>query len=136
MTFKGGGNGVTAEHVDQAFAAIDARKIDALIVATTSSLLPQRTRIVEAAARRRLPAIYARREFAEAGGLLSYGTDFGPMFVRGADYVARILQGAKPSQLPFEMAASYALVLNMRTARALGLGIPQSVRVRANEVIE
>jgi len=127
-------DGATSEKVADAFATIARKRAPALIVATTSSLLPQRTQIVEAAAKARLPAIYARREYTDAGGLLSYGTDFGAVFARGVDYVVRILRGAKPSDLPFEMASSFTLVVNMATARQLGIVIPQSVRVRADEV--
>ena len=129
-------DGVTAAAVEHAFATIAQRRVDALVVATTASLLGQRQTIIEGAARARLPAIYARREYADAGGLLSYGTDGAAMPTRGAEYVDRILRGAKPAELPFEMAATFRLVLNLRAARALGLDIPQSVRVRADEVIE
>lgn len=129
-------DGVTSAGVAQAFAEIAAKGTDALIVATTTSLLPHRQQILDSAARLRLPAIYARREYAEAGGLLSYGSDIGAVFRRGADYVDRILRGAKPADLPFEMASSFRFVLNLKTARALGLAIPNAVRIRADEVIE
>jgi putative ABC transport system substrate-binding protein len=129
-------DGVGAGSVEQAFATIAAMRIDALIVATTAAVLPQRAQIVEAAARARIPAVYARKEYAEAGGLVSYGTDFNPVFERGADYVSRILRGAKPADLPFEMAATFKLVVNLRAARAQGIAIPQAVRVRADQVIE
>ena len=79
---------------------------------------------------------YARREYVEAGGLLSYGSDVGTVFRRGADYVDRILRGAKPADLPFEMASTFRFVLNLSTAQALGLAIPNAVRIRADEVIE
>jgi putative ABC transport system substrate-binding protein len=78
----------------------------------------------------------ARREYPEAGGLLSYGSDTEAVFSRGADYVDRILRGAKPADLPFEMASTFRLILNLKTARALGLTIPNAIRVRADEVIE
>jgi len=129
-------DGVTPNAVDQSFAAIAGRRTDALIVATTASLAPHRLRIVEAAARAGLPAIYARREYAEVGGLMSYGTEFNPVFDKGAEYVDRILRGTRAGDLPFEMASTFTLVLNLKTARRLGLAIPQSVRIRADEVIE
>jgi len=129
-------DGVTMENVDKAFAAIVANRMDALIVATTASLLGQREQIVAGAARVRVPAIYARNEYPEAGGLLSYGTDIEMLWLRAADYVNRILQGASPAELPFEMAATFKLVLNMKTARTLGFNIPQSIRIRADETIE
>ena len=127
-------NGVTAEQIGQAFATIGSSRIDAVIVATTASLVAHRNQIVEAAARARLPAIYARREYADAGGLLSYGAAPNAGTARAADYVNRILHGARPADLPFEMVSTYALVLNLGAARSLGLAIPESIRVRA-EVI-
>lgn len=127
---------VTTENVDKAFAAIVANRMDALIVATTASLLGQRKQIVDEAARVRVPAIYARKDYPEAGGLLSYGTDTEMLFLRAADYVNRILRGASPAELPFEMASTFKLVLNMKTARTLGFNIPQSIRIRADETIE
>ena len=129
-------DGVTSASVARAFAEIAAGRTDAVIVATTTSLLAHRQQIVREAARLRLPAIYARREYAEAGGLLSYGADVGAVFRRGAEYVERILRGAKPAELPFEMASSFSFVLNLETARALGIAIPDAVRIRADEVIE
>jgi putative ABC transport system substrate-binding protein len=122
--------------VGSAFDKIVGSGIDALIVGTTSSLLGQRKQLVDSAARARVPAIYARREYAEAGGLISYGSDTQAVFTRGADYVDRILRGSKPADLPFEMAATFTLVLNLKSAQALGLSIPNSVRLRADEVIE
>jgi putative ABC transport system substrate-binding protein len=129
-------DGVTSANLDKAFAAIVTQKSSALIVATTSSLLAQRQQIIDGAARLRLPAIYARPDFATAGGLVAYGTETGLLFERAADYVNRILRGAKPADLPFEMAATFRLVVNLRTARALGIAIPASIRVRADETIE
>ena len=129
-------DGLTKGNVEHAFASIERDRVDALIVATTASLLGQRQQIVESAARLRLPAVYARKEYPEEGGLLSYGTDAGPLFSRAAEYVDRILKGAYPSELPFEMASTFTLVVNMKTARALGVTIPQSVLVRADQVIQ
>jgi putative ABC transport system substrate-binding protein len=125
-------DGTTSAKVSEAFASMRREHMQALIVATTSSLLPQRHQIVQAAERARLPAIYARREYVEAGGLLSYGTEFGGVFARGADYVVRILRGTKPSDLPFEMASTFTLTLNPAAARRIGLEIPQAVRIRAD----
>ena len=128
-------DGLEKSRVDQAFAAIERDRIDVLVVAITSSLLPQRQQIIESAARLRIPAIYARREYPDAGGLLSYGADIGANFRRGAEYAQRILHGAKPSELPFEMASTFQMVVNLKTAQALGLKIPSSVIARADEVI-
>ncbi len=129
-------DGINAANVDQAFASMQTRRTDALVVATTASLLTQRRQIVDGAARLRIPAIYARQEYPEAGGLISYGNDSQALFARAADYVNRILRGTPPSELPFEMASTFRLVLNLPTSRALGLVIPQAVRIRADEVIE
>ncbi|HEY3181055.1 MAG TPA: ABC transporter substrate-binding protein [Casimicrobiaceae bacterium] len=129
-------DGINAANVDQAFASMQTRRTDALVVATTASLLTQRRQIVDGAARLRIPAIYARQEYPEAGGLISYGSDSQALFARAADYVNRILRGTPPSELPFEMASTFRLVLNLRTSRAFGLAIPQAIRIRADEVIE
>ena len=129
-------DGVNAANVDRAFASMQTRRTDALVVATTASLLARQRQIVDGAARLRIPAIYARQEYPEAGGLISYGADSQALFARAADYVNRILRGTPPSELPFEMASTFRLVLNLRTSRALGLVIPQAVRIRADEVIE
>ena len=129
-------DGIDAANVDRAIATMQARRTDALVVATTASLLTQRRQIVDGAARLRIPAIYARREYPEAGGLISYGADTQELFARAADYADRILRGTPPSELPFELASTFRLVLNLRTSRELGLVIPQTVRIRADEVIE
>ena len=129
-------DGTTRDKAGQAFATMRENRIDVLVVATTAALLPQREEIVEGAARLRLPAIYARQDYMQAGGLLSYGANPGTVAARGADYVARILRGAKPAEMPFEMASSFRLAVNVRTAKALGLKLPPAVLARADEVIE
>ena len=129
-------DGVSRSAVDQAFAGLERARMDGLIVATTSSVLAQRQQIVDAAARLRLPAIYARQEYAEAGGLLSYAASLDAVFVRGAEQVHRILQGTPPAELPFEMSSTFRLVVNMKTARALGMKIPPALLARADEIIE
>src|SRR5262245_51270956 len=92
--------------------------------------------IVDFAAQRRLPAIYEAREFVESGGLISYGPNLVAIERRAADYVDRILKGAKPADLPVEQPTKIEMVINMKTARTLGVAIPQSVLLRADEVIE
>ena len=92
--------------------------------------------IVDLAAKNRLPATYGRREYVECRGLISYGLNFRDNFRRAAYYVDRILKGAKPADLPVEQPAKFELVINLRTAKALGLTIPQSVLLRADHVIE
>lgn len=129
-------DGTTPAGVQQALALMQSARPDALVVATTASLLPQRQEIVDGAARLRLPAIYARQEYVDAGGLVAYGADSMALFARAADYVDRILRGTSPSGLPFEMASTFRLVLNLAAARDIGLAVPNEVRIRADEVIE
>jgi putative ABC transport system substrate-binding protein len=121
---------------DLAFAAMTAAKVDAIFVAEFSTYLEARNQIVELAARHRLPAVYGRREFAEAGGLLSYGPDFAYEFRHAAEFIDRILKGAKPADLPVEQPTKYELVINLKTAKALGLTVPTSLLAIADEVIE
>jgi len=95
-----------------------------------------RTRIVELAAKYRLPAMYIRSEFVEAGGLMSYGPDHTDLYRRAAIYVDKILKGAKPSDLPVEQPTKFELVVNLKTAKTLGIGIPSKMLMWADKVIE
>jgi putative ABC transport system substrate-binding protein len=97
---------------------------------------PHRAPIISAAARNNVPAVFWLSDFAREGGLLSYGPDFVDNFRRAATYVDRILRGAKPGDLPVQFPTKYETVLNMKTAKALGLNVPQSILLRADEVIE
>lgn len=128
--------GRTADEAARSLKLIASERMDGFIVSSTGLLLAHRQQIIDAAARQRIPVIYARREYVDAGGLMSYGTDIIPMFLRAADLVHAILQGAKPSDMPVEQAATFKLVLNLKTARALGLTIPPALAVRVDEAIE
>jgi putative tryptophan/tyrosine transport system substrate-binding protein len=124
-----------AEDIVPAFEALKGRA-DALFVTPEPLVLTNRIRINILAAAARLPTVYGLREYVEAGGLMSYGANFPNQFRRGADFVDKILRGAKPSELPVEQPTKFDLVVNQTTAKALGLTIPESFLLRADEVIE
>jgi putative ABC transport system substrate-binding protein len=111
-------------------------QLHGVLVASAPALFPHRQRIVEFMAQHRLPAIYPFREFAEVGGLIAYSTNFDDLFRQAADYVDRVLRGASPGELPVQQAATFELVINQKTAGALGLAIPPILLTRADEVIE
>ena len=92
--------------------------------------------LLKLASKARLPVIYGERSFADAGALISYGPNYGDMFRRSAGYVDKILKGAKPSDLPIEQPTKFEFVVNLKTAKALGITIPQSILLRADEVIK
>ena len=125
-----------AAGLDEAFAAAVREGAGGVLVLRNFAIEAAYARIVELAARHRLPAIYEQRVFVEAGGLLSHGPDIADLHRRAARYVARILRGAKPADLPVEQAETFRLVINLKTARALGIAIPPALLVRADEVIE
>jgi putative ABC transport system substrate-binding protein len=127
-----------AEGLDPAFAALAPARAGALLVMDDALVItPSRGgRIADLAATSRLPAMYSRREFVNAGGLMSYAADFADLHRRAATYVHKILQGAKPADLPVEQPAKFELFINLKTAKALGLTIPQSVLGRADQVIQ
>src|SRR5262245_11610002 len=122
--------------LDRAFAEMTRWRANALVVLPYATFFPERTRIVALAAKQRLPAVYAYRENVVAGGLMSYGADLVDQFRRSAAYVDRILQGAKPGDPPIEQPTKFELVINMKTAQALGLTIPPSLLLRADQIIE
>jgi putative ABC transport system substrate-binding protein len=122
--------------LDGAFAAIAQKRPDALFMFTSAALFFVRQRVVDLAAKYRLPAMYYEREFPATGGLISYGPSLADSFRRTASYVDRILKGSKPGELPIEQPTKFELAINLRAAKALGIAIPQSLLVRADEVIQ
>jgi len=121
---------------DATFRTLMEREAQMLHVLSSPQFTPHRSRIAELALRHRLPSMYIFKYYVTAGGLMSYGVDTGPMWRRAASYVAKILRGAQPADLPVEQASSFELALNLKTAKALGLELPTSILLRANEVIE
>ncbi len=125
-----------ADDLPGAFAAMQRERAQALVVQISPFSADNAKRILELAGQYRLPAMYDVRSFVDAGGLVSYGPSLPEMFRRAAFYVARILKGAKPADLPIEQPTKFEMVINLKTAKALGLSIPQSLLVRADQVIE
>jgi putative tryptophan/tyrosine transport system substrate-binding protein len=123
-----------ADDFDSALKAL--RGIEGMLHADTPLFTTHRVRLVEAAAGRRLPAIYALRGYVDAGGLMSYGADLPAVYRHAAMHVDKILKGAKPADLPVEQPTKFELVVNLKTAKALGLTIPPSVLARADDVIQ
>jgi ABC-type uncharacterized transport system substrate-binding protein len=119
-----------------AFSAMTKERADGVIIISSSMFYAERTRIAKLAAESRVPAIYGAKEFAEAGGLMTYGIDLHESFRRATVFVDKILKGAKPADLPVEQPTKFELVINLKTAKALGLTIPQSLLVRADEIIQ
>jgi putative ABC transport system substrate-binding protein len=127
----------TLEDVRSAFARIASARFDGLLLFTDPFLLePNRLEVVALAAKHRLPAIYPWSNYVEAGGLMSYSANQFDLHRRAAGFVDKILKGSKPSDLPVEQPAKFQLVINLKTAKALGLTIPQSLLLRADQVIE
>jgi putative tryptophan/tyrosine transport system substrate-binding protein len=122
--------------LDNAFAQASRAHADAMLVAPSPFFNIHRDRVLALAARYRLPALYEFRDFVEAGGLMCYGADMKAVYRQLASYVDRVLKGAKPADLPVEQPTKFELVINLKTAKALGLAIPQSLLVRANHVID
>src|SRR5262249_40070459 len=123
------------EDIGPAYEVLKGRT-DALYVCTDALVNANRTRIITSALGMRLPTLHGSRDYVEAGGLISYGPNFPDLYRRAADYVDKILRGAKPGDLPVEQPTKFDLVVNLTTAKALGLDIPATVLARADEVIE
>jgi putative ABC transport system substrate-binding protein len=122
--------------IDSAFAAMTRERAGALLTLSDAIFDTQQRQILELAAKRRLPAIFGNRQYAEAGGLAAYGADFLDLERRAATYVDKILKGAKAADLPVERPTKFELVVNLKAAKALGLTLPQSLLGRADHVIE
>ena len=123
------------KEIESAFSALARKHVQAVTVFQDGMFLAHGDRIIGLAARSRTPAMYGATELARAGGLMGYGVNLPDMYRRGASFVDRILRGAKPGDLPVEQPTKFELVINLKTAKALGLAIPQSILVRADEVI-
>lgn len=124
------------DELDRAFSDMTKARVGALNVLPANMFLREHRRLVDLAAGNRLPAVYTSREFVDAGGLMSYGASQPDLFRRAAAYVDKILKGARPGDLPVEQPTKFELVINLKTAKALGLTIPKSVLVHADEVIQ
>src|SRR6266446_1313542 len=125
------------EDLDRTFSAVTNQRAQALIVQTPNPVLfANRSQVASFAQRTRLPSMYGQKEFADAGGLITYGPNTGDLFRRAATFVDKILKGAKPSDLPIEQPTKFEFVVNLKTAKALGLTIPHSLLFRADSVVE
>ena len=124
-----------AKGLESAFQTAKEKQVGAIMPIAARRFFAERKRIVELAAKHRLPAIYFQREFVDEGGLISYGADFGDLFRKAAHYVDKILKGAKPADLPVQQATKFEFVINLKAAKQIGLTIPGRVLERANQVI-
>jgi putative ABC transport system substrate-binding protein len=126
----------TPEDLGRAFDTAIKQRADAVFVGPDTLTQTNLGRIVELSAKHRLPAIYASRDFVDAGGLMAYGTSYPEQYRRAATYIDKIFKGARPSDLPVEQSTKFEFVINLKTAKALGLTIPPSLLQRADQVIE
>ena len=126
----------SVDDLERALTSIREERAGALVALRNPVVASQRTRIVNFAAQARLPAIYPDNEFVDAGGLMSYGVNIADLWNRAAVYVDKILKGTRPAELPIEQPTKFELLVNLKTAKALGITIPQSILLRADRVIE
>jgi len=129
-------NASTSREIDAAFATLGRERFDALFVGGDGFFASRRVQIAVLAAQRSIPATYSQREYAEAGGLMSYGTNQEDAWRQLGMYVSRILKGATPADMPVVQATKFELVINHQTARSLGLSVPPTLLATADEVIE
>jgi putative ABC transport system substrate-binding protein len=129
-------NASNPSEISAAFAAIAEQRPDALVVGSDPFLLNRREQVVALAARLGVPAVYPFREFAESGGLISYGTNIPNSYRQAGIYAGRILKGAKPGDLPVMRPTTFELVLNLKTAKAMNIDVPAQLHARTDEVIE
>ena len=123
------------KEIDNVFSALAHERVDALMVGESPMIIGQESHVVELARKHRLATIFSFRKAVEAGGLMSYGPKHADVYRRAADYTDRILKGAKPSELPVEQPINFELVINLKTANALGMKIPQAILLRADDII-
>ena len=126
----------TSREIDAAFATAVRERADALFVAPDAFLISRRVQLATLAARHAIPATYASREVVEVGGLMSYGTNIVDMYRQAGVYTSQILKGAKPADLPVVQSSKFEFVINMQTAGALGIEVPNSIQLLADELIE
>jgi putative tryptophan/tyrosine transport system substrate-binding protein len=122
--------------LESAFETAAKERVSALITITNTALVPYAKKIADLAMKYRLPSMYERREYVDAGGLVSYSADDADSYRRAATYVDKILKGAKPADLPVEQPTKFELVINLKTAKQIGLTIPPQVLKRADQVIQ
>ena len=129
-------NASTSREIDAAFATLVTEKVDALLVAGDAFYSSRRVQLVHLATRYGIPATYSQREFADIGGLMSYGPNFADVFRQIGSYVGRLLKGAKPAELPVIQSSRFELVINAETARLFSITVPPALLATADEVIE